>query len=667
MVNTRAQAFNEYAIGVLQTCSTPLEVHQTLSHRILATYAAHYLVVVHDVGASRPCTSVYAHDPRDCAAASPCTTHKIYSSRHASRLVDRIRRQHDLSSVAGLNFHGATHGSHGTHGSPTEHGTFRCPCLCKGASPRGPAYTCACMSVYVVPLTNTRKRSERAAWVAEGEPSVRTRPEPPCRWRTPGHHEPPQAYIILCRRNSRSRPHSAATRSPRSEELTPCAHAPDTDELPQIARTFMHATLDVSSEYLSYARGFSPRACPRNGRMHMQRFLAPLDSIITTTHLMQCTEPSPAQGRLVDIVRRASMHMVHIVSDILDICDLLAEDVPTHLTDVDLRQLLCETRDIALADDLVPHNSVDRRQDQGADQCVGIHVTPRVPAHITTDARHIKHILVNVLAYAVRASTSRPIDVHVDVSTELKCGEDLSSTSSSPCSVYIYTAGHHGVHGAAPACAEGRGGAQGCAPHGQTSQVPLPPAPPAPPAPAAPLADRSRSTPTPPAPPTPPTPPITQAIPLLRRAAPAGASADLANEEERGAHACSSAAARAGTPLPLHALTREAPASVSAPVAAGLPDTLEVRVDVPHAQISSQDIRRGLYAFNEADTPGVLGLSIARRLCSLLHGQLRVLPAGGSGEGEREGERVGAGAGAGAGATTVQILLPLVPAGTAHG
>jgi len=130
----------------------------------------------------------------------------------------------------------------------------------------------------------------------------------------------------------------------------------------------------------------------------------PMNSIIGMADLLTTDkELSPSQSQQVGIIGNASRSLLHLISQILDLSKMEAEEVELQTTPVHFRNLIKEVTDFA---------------NQGSDQSRTppvIHIDSAIPETITLDGTKLKQVLSALLTNAYKFSQQGSIDLTVEL------------------------------------------------------------------------------------------------------------------------------------------------------------------------------------------------------------------------------------------------------------
>lgn len=117
--------------------------------------------------------------------------------------------------------------------------------------------------------------------------------------------------------------------------------------------------------------------------------------------LRQALADQPEQVVWVDHIRHATVHLLRVVNDILDLSQLQAGKLKLHMEDFELQALVDEAlqsgQDQALAKGLAWHSTLD----------------PALPPRVRGDRQRLLQILRQRLSHALNATEQGPVQLHV--------------------------------------------------------------------------------------------------------------------------------------------------------------------------------------------------------------------------------------------------------------
>lgn len=128
----------------------------------------------------------------------------------------------------------------------------------------------------------------------------------------------------------------------------------------------------------------------------------PLNAIIGMGAMLQETRLDAEQEDMARTVRAAATALLGQINSILDFSRIEAGKMPLQEVDFDLPALLSEVRGLMAA------------QTRTKGLWFGLHVTPRTPAALHGDERHLREILLNLCGNAVKFTAAGSIVVAVD-------------------------------------------------------------------------------------------------------------------------------------------------------------------------------------------------------------------------------------------------------------
>jgi PAS domain S-box-containing protein len=129
----------------------------------------------------------------------------------------------------------------------------------------------------------------------------------------------------------------------------------------------------------------------------------PLSAIVGVAHLLESTELSPQQQRLVRILRSSSDGLVHLINEILDLSRIESGSLTLEERDLDLRQVV---------------ESVASRQRVGAEEkglALEVHMDDRLPTQLLGDPVKIGQVLTNLVGNAVKFTAEGSVTLAVRV------------------------------------------------------------------------------------------------------------------------------------------------------------------------------------------------------------------------------------------------------------
>jgi signal transduction histidine kinase len=128
----------------------------------------------------------------------------------------------------------------------------------------------------------------------------------------------------------------------------------------------------------------------------------PMNSIIGMADLLALDqELNPVQLEQINIIGKASASLMHLITQILDLSKMEAQEVDLDATPVHLRTLIKEITDFA-----------NQSGTKGREPPV-THVAPTIPETVTLDAVKLKQVLAALLANAYKFSDRGSIDLSI--------------------------------------------------------------------------------------------------------------------------------------------------------------------------------------------------------------------------------------------------------------
>jgi PAS domain S-box-containing protein len=120
----------------------------------------------------------------------------------------------------------------------------------------------------------------------------------------------------------------------------------------------------------------------------------PLSSILGVAHLLESTELSPQQQKLVRILRSSSDGLLHLINEILDLNSIESGKLSLEEKAFDLRQVV---------EDVVSSQSV-KAEEKGL--ALEVHMDDRLPSKLLGDPVKIGQVLTNLVGNAVKFTPS---------------------------------------------------------------------------------------------------------------------------------------------------------------------------------------------------------------------------------------------------------------------
>ena len=132
----------------------------------------------------------------------------------------------------------------------------------------------------------------------------------------------------------------------------------------------------------------------------------PLNAVIGMGSLIASTPLNAEQREMANTITSASTSLLSLIDDILDLSRIEAGQMPVTSVAFDLNDLLREV--MAIVELKAREKNLH----------VALHVTARTPLDVVGDARHLREILLNLVANAVKFTSSGGVTVMVDASTD---------------------------------------------------------------------------------------------------------------------------------------------------------------------------------------------------------------------------------------------------------
>ena len=127
----------------------------------------------------------------------------------------------------------------------------------------------------------------------------------------------------------------------------------------------------------------------------------PMQAIIGIASLLAKTPLSPEQDKYVQIVRRASDNLLHIINDILDLSKVEASQLELERTGFSLKDLVEKVMEMVAV----------RAQEKGLS--LVCEIAPNVPAELVGDPTLLCQVLINLLGNAIKFTESGEVALRV--------------------------------------------------------------------------------------------------------------------------------------------------------------------------------------------------------------------------------------------------------------
>ncbi len=117
---------------------------------------------------------------------------------------------------------------------------------------------------------------------------------------------------------------------------------------------------------------------------------SPLNAILGFAHLLRQESESTKLRDYGDIIHRSGSHLLNVITQVLDLAKLEADQSRLDITDFDLDQLLRDVEPIFVL----------KAEDKGLELVVSR--SPNLPRYVSTDAVKLRQILINLLSNAIK-------------------------------------------------------------------------------------------------------------------------------------------------------------------------------------------------------------------------------------------------------------------------
>ena len=127
----------------------------------------------------------------------------------------------------------------------------------------------------------------------------------------------------------------------------------------------------------------------------------PLNGVIGVADLLAETRLDKEQKEFAQIIRASAHTLLDLIDNVLDISRIEAGRIATNEEDFDLHRLVNGT--IAMME----------TQAQGKGLVLASHIAPQTPFQLHGDARHLRHILINLIGNAIKFTEHGRVDIYV--------------------------------------------------------------------------------------------------------------------------------------------------------------------------------------------------------------------------------------------------------------
>jgi PAS domain S-box-containing protein len=127
----------------------------------------------------------------------------------------------------------------------------------------------------------------------------------------------------------------------------------------------------------------------------------PMNVIIGVTDLLAKTPLSPEQARYVQIFRRASDNLLHLINDILDLSKVEESQIELERTEFSLKELLEKVTEMVAV------------QAQQKNLTLVCEVAPKLPNDLVGDPTRVGQVLLNLLGNAIKFTETGTVSLHV--------------------------------------------------------------------------------------------------------------------------------------------------------------------------------------------------------------------------------------------------------------
>src|SRR5512139_4855 len=127
----------------------------------------------------------------------------------------------------------------------------------------------------------------------------------------------------------------------------------------------------------------------------------PLNGVIGVADLLAETQLNKEQREFAQIIRASANTLLDLIDNVLDISRIEAGRIATNEEDFDLHRVVNGT--IAMME----------TQAQGKGLVLASHIAPQTPFHLHGDARHLRHVLINLIGNAIKFTEHGRVDIYV--------------------------------------------------------------------------------------------------------------------------------------------------------------------------------------------------------------------------------------------------------------
>jgi len=127
----------------------------------------------------------------------------------------------------------------------------------------------------------------------------------------------------------------------------------------------------------------------------------PLNGVIGVADLLAETRLDKEQKEFAQIIRASANTLLELIENVLDISRIEAGRIATNEEDFDLHRMVNGT--IAMME----------TQAQGKGLVLASHIAPQTPYLLHGDARHLRHVLINLIGNAIKFTEHGRVDIYV--------------------------------------------------------------------------------------------------------------------------------------------------------------------------------------------------------------------------------------------------------------
>ncbi|MBI3432596.1 MAG: response regulator [Hydrogenophilales bacterium] len=127
----------------------------------------------------------------------------------------------------------------------------------------------------------------------------------------------------------------------------------------------------------------------------------PLNGVIGVADLLAETKLDKEQREFAQIIRASANTLLELIENVLDISRIEAGRISTNEEDFDLHRVVNGT--IAMME----------TQAQGKGLVLASHIAPQTPFHLHGDARHLRHVLINLIGNAIKFTEHGRVDIYI--------------------------------------------------------------------------------------------------------------------------------------------------------------------------------------------------------------------------------------------------------------